>query len=116
MPDGRITFRGWIFKLFAKILSRMKKDLQERVRRPITPKQAVFSSHKILRRPSIKVRNLGFARAVQFCLMDLHTMPLVAARLAGDGRETKRDGRSVFDMGKKKTYSYNASCSGELVP
>lgn len=88
----------------------------------ITPRKAMFSSHKIKKEdPPLKSGNLGLSTMqYSFELMDLHNNGRLSLLLSPvDGNETKRDGPFSFWMNgeKRKTYSYNAvNAAGELVP
>jgi hypothetical protein len=88
----------------------------------ITPRKAIFSSHKSTKDdPPLKSGNLGLA-AVQYSFefMDLHNNGRWSLLLSPvDGIETKRDGVFSFLLNgeKRKTYSYSAvNANGELVP
>lgn len=88
----------------------------------ITPRKAMFSSHKIKKEdPPLKSGNLGLA-VVQYSFefMDLHNNGRWSLLLSPvDGIETKRDGSFSFMLNgeERKTYSYDAvNATGELVP
>jgi len=88
----------------------------------ITPRKAVFSSHKSTKEdPPLKSGNLGLA-VVQYSFefMDLHNDGRWSLLLSPvNGVETKRDGVFSFMLNgeKRKTYSYSAvNANGELVP
>jgi hypothetical protein len=88
----------------------------------ITPRKAIFSSHKSTKEePPLRSGNLG--RVVvqySFEFMDLHNNGRWSLLLSPvDGIETKRDGLFSFLLNgeKRKTYSYSAvNANGELVP
>ncbi len=88
----------------------------------ITPRKAIFSSHKSKKEdPPLKSGNLGLT-VVQYSFefMDLHNNGRWSLLLSPvDGIETKRDGVFSFLLNgeKRKTYSYDAvNEKGELVP
>ncbi len=88
----------------------------------ITPKKAIFSSHKSKKEdPPLKSGNLGLA-VVQYSFefMDLHNNGRWSLLLSPvGGTETKRDGTFSFWLNgeKRNTYSYSAvNAKGELVP
>ena len=88
----------------------------------ITPRKAIFSSHKSDKEgPPLKSGNLGLA-VVQYSFefIDLHNDGRWSLLLSPvDGVETKRDGgfSFMFNGEKRKTYSYAAvNANGELVP
>ena len=88
----------------------------------ITPRKAIFSSHKSKKEePPIRSGNLGLAPVqYSFEFMDLHNDGRWSLLLSPvDGIETKRDGVFSFLLNgkKRKTYSYSAvNANGELVP
>ena len=88
----------------------------------ITPKKAIFSSHKSKKEdPPIKSGNLGLTMVqYSFEFIDLHNNGRLSLLLSPvDGIETKRDGTFSFWLNgeKRNTYSYSAvNAAGELVP
>jgi hypothetical protein len=88
----------------------------------ITPRKAIFSSHKSNKEdPPLKSGNLALA-VVQYSFefIDLHNNGRWSLLLSPvDGVETKRDGgfSFMFNGEKRKTYSYaGVNANGELVP
>jgi len=88
----------------------------------ITPRKAIFSSHKSTKEdPPLRSGNLGLA-VVQYSFefIDLHNNGRWSLLLSPiDGIETKRDGGFSFMLNgeRRKTYSYSAvNAAGELVP
>ena len=116
----RVDFQNYAPKYYLEKEEGTYKIAGNRI--TITPRKAVFSSHKSTKEdPPLRTGNLGLA-AVQYSFefMDLHNNGRWSLLLSPvDGIETKRDGgfSFMFNGESSKTYSYSAvNAAGELVP
>ncbi len=117
---SQVTFQNYAPKYYLENEEGTYKVTGNKI--TITPKKAIFSSHKSKKEdPPIKSGNLGLeVRQYSFEFMDLHNNGRWSLLLSPiDGIETKRDGGFSFWLNgeKRKTYSYAAvNAAGELVP